>query len=591
MSQFLSQIVDTSSMAFRATLILFFVVVLISIYWYLLPKPIPGDIPYDKVSRRRLLGDLPDLLKNIAVTRNPFDFLTERVQQIQSPIIQIWMKPFSRPIVVISDPRETEDILLRRTKEFDRGQFFKDIFNDNVPYHHIVLPTNEQFKAQRTFIRDAMSPVFLRDVGVPRVHEAAIDLVKLWHLKARIANGRAFKGFPDIKHAVFDAIWAIAIGEQAGGVNTQTAYLSGRQPSLDLNNGPDTVEFPEAPTPPIVGAIDLMIDAIEKVAPSPIPQPYHKFLKLFPTLRGAYATKDKAIDYMLEVSRQRFAGSEKQTKTSALDYYLHRNDQRAEKIGDHLPEKIIRDELLGFLQAVSSSLCPFSLRGKFKKLTHTEQGHETTSTTIAWIVKYLAVYPACQEKLRTALREAFPTTKAPSADAIMQSKIPYLDAFLEECMRLCNTAPAATRTAVVDTEILGHFIPAGTEVYMLFTGPGYLRPALRIPESARSQRVQEHKEKKNGSWDNETCGDFDPERWIETETGEFNPQAGPMHGFSMGIRGCWGRKLAYIEMRIMITFLMLSFEFAGVPEELAGFEQHVRLTNEPRTCYVRLKEL
>jgi hypothetical protein len=365
MSQLLSQIVDTGSMAFRGTLILFCVIVLISIYWYLLPKPIPGDIPYDKVSRRRLLGDLPDLLKNIAVSQSPFDFLNQRVLQIQSPIIQVWMKPFSRPIVVISDPRETEDILLRRTKEFDRGEFFKDIFNDCIGYHHIVLPTNEQFKAQRAFNKDAMSPVFLRDVGAPRVHEAAIDLIKLWHLKARVANGRAFKAHLDIKHAVFDAIWAIAIGEHAGGVNTQTTYLSERQSSLDLNSGLDTVDFPQAPPPPIEGAIDLMIGAIEKVAPSPIPQPYHKFLKLFPTLRGAYATKDKAIDYMLEVSRQRFAGSEKQTKTSALDYYLHRNDQRAEKIGDRLPEKVIRGELLGFLLGVSSSIYPFSPRGKF----------------------------------------------------------------------------------------------------------------------------------------------------------------------------------------------------------------------------------
>jgi len=175
-------------MASLAMLILCAAVISIGVYWYLLPKPIPGDIPYNKVSRNRLLGDLPELLKNIAVTRNPFDFLCDQIQQLQSPIIQVWLKPFNRPIVVLADPRETEDILLRRTNEFDRGQFFKDIFTPQVPYHHIVLPTNEQFKAQRRFISDAMSPAFLRDVGARRVYEAAQELLKLWRLKARLSG-------------------------------------------------------------------------------------------------------------------------------------------------------------------------------------------------------------------------------------------------------------------------------------------------------------------------------------------------------------------------------------------------------------------
>jgi len=115
-----------------------------------------------------------------------------------------------------------------------------------------------------------------------------------------------------------------------------------------------------------------MIQAIESIVSSPIPQLHHRILKCFPLLRGAYATKDKAIDDMLQLSRQRFQKSEKQIRLSALDYFLHRDDQRAEKIGDHLSEAVIRDELFGFLQAVSSPSMWF--RKRPPKLKHQRIG-------------------------------------------------------------------------------------------------------------------------------------------------------------------------------------------------------------------------
>jgi len=111
-----------------------------------------------------------------------------------------------------------------------------------------------------------------------------------------------------------------------------------------------------------------------------------------------------------------------------------------------------------------------------------------------------------------------------------------------------------------------------------------------VSEEKRSSSSQKNNGR-TGSWPPNTLGVFDPERWISEDTGDFNPQAGPLHIFGLGIRGCWGKKLAYLEMRIMVALLVLAFSFEGIPEELAGFEGQVKLTHEPRSCYVRLREL
>jgi hypothetical protein len=57
------------------------------------------------------------------------------------------------------------------------------------------------------------------------------------------------------------------------------------------------------------------------------------------------------------------------------------------------------------------------------------------------------------------------------------------------------------------------------------------------------------------------------------------------------VLGCWGRKLAWLQLRIRVIFLVQAFEFEAVPVELAGFKGHAKLTHEPKKCFVRLREL
>lgn len=51
-----------------------------------------------------------------------------------------------------------------------------------------------------------------------------------------------------------------------------------------------------------------------------------------------------------------------------------------------------------------------------------------------------------------------------------------------------------------------------------------------------------------------------------------------------------GKKLALMEMRIMIILLLLSFELKEVPDPLGGYDaiEGVTVTRQPRRCFVKL---
>ena len=171
--------------------------------------------------------------------------------------------------------------------------------------------------------------------------------------------------------------------------------------------------------------------------------------------------------------------------------------------------------------------------------------------------------------------------------------IPYLDATLEEVLRCAGTAPVADRQAVVDTELLGHRIPKGTVVSCLVTGPSMMSPGFEIDEARRSASSQAvKKEGRDRMWDPKSISVFEPGRWLVRgeKDDEFDAGAGPQLAFGLGTRGCYGKRLAYLELRIVLTLIVWNFELLPCPPALSGYKAILITTNEPTNCYVRLRE-
>lgn len=199
-----------------------------------------------------------------------------------------------------------------------------------------------------------------------------------------------------------------------------------------------------------------------------------------------------------------------------------------------------------------------------------------------------------QQRLRAALVAEFPDAAAartnPSAEDIAKHEIPYLDAVIEEVLR-CTSANGAVRVAKEDTDVLGYHIPAGTDVYMIANGPSFMSPGFEIDESRRSPSSQANKDNSGGQWDTVDMGAFDPDRWLsrdEKGAEVYNPRAGPQLAFGLGPRSCFGKKLAYVEMRIIFVLILWHFELKKPPPELSGHEAVDTLTHKPLQCFVRL---
>ncbi|KAH9844889.1 Cytochrome-P450 monooxygenase [Teratosphaeria destructans] len=558
------------------------IIALIALYRAALPKPIPG-IPYDAASSRRLLGNVPAMLAHMSKSEGTFiTYLTDLMDSLGSPIIQVFIRPFSRPLVILADFRESHDLMTRR-KEFDRSQVVGDLFLGVAPNHHIRQKTNDAWKAQRRLIQDLMTPTFLHDVAAPAILKKVNLLMDLWRLKTRAARGRPWLAAADLNHMALDAISAFAFG--AGFEHSAV------KPDLDAvreqgHHVPSSIDepmvFAKGQKDPLLQSILDLTHTIGEVQGHPAPRLMWAYVMRKPKVKRAAKAKDECLKRELSDAVQRFQSGDAKSKDlrSAVDQIILKERELAQ-IGGRAPDYysgVLIDELFGFIFA----------------------GHETTSTTLCWGLKYLADNQQAQSSLREALWVHFVAAKAqgrsPSIGEITSSRIPYLEATMEEILRCAGAASFVDREVIVNTRILGYDIPKGTSVTSLTTGASMMRPALQVDESRRSATSQvSKKEGRHREWDASDISRFKPERWLvasgENGTTAFDATAGPQLAFGLGTRACYGKRLAYVEIKIFLTIMIWNFELLECPPALSGYQSNLNMTHEPKSCYVRLREV
>lgn len=368
----LSKVMDAALPMTLSSMVMGVGLLLLTYFMYraALPKPIPG-IPYDKQAANRILGSVPDALR-ARQEDGVFSFLAAQIVKHNSPVVQVFMRPFGKPWVIISDFREAQDIMVRRTREFDRSAFFGDFIVPLLSDMHAALPTGDEWRAHRRLVADTMSAGFLQEVAGPQIYSSFLSTMDVWKEKMRLARGHPFKVSDDIFRGALDVIWAAAFGSEIGTSKTQLQLLS-QLDSIDIPQDVDAaVAIPAARDPEAFEALITLTDSMEIPVNSPMPRLHHRFaLRFFPTLAKAVKQKNDLISRHVEESWKRVLskGSDGGHVGCALDLVLDREATLAKKEGR--PAKydtpVIQDELFGFLIA----------------------GHDTTSTTMCWGVKLL----------------------------------------------------------------------------------------------------------------------------------------------------------------------------------------------------------
>jgi cytochrome P450 len=188
-------------------------------------------------------------------------------------------------------------------------------------------------------------------------------------------------------------------------------------------------------------------------------------------------------------------------------------------------------------------------------------GEDTTSHSMAWTIWSVANRPKVQarwaEEASDVLGDQPYATEYETVEGFR-----YAEAVLRESMRLTPVVPVSGLEPLVDTEVAGVRVPAGTRLLLLHRYAGL-------------QGV-------------ERAADFRPERWLDDDQLPV-PDPKTFLNFGAGPRFCPGRNLAFLEAKTALGMIARNFEIEldpGAPPvtELLGF------TMSPKGLRVRLRE-
>lgn len=153
-------------------------------------------------------------------------------------------------------------------------------------------------------------------------------------------------------------------------------------------------------------------------------------------------------------------------------------------------------------------------------------GSETTGNTIAWACYLLAQHPRIQERLQ---QEVDLVLAGADPDYETLSRLPFTRAVITETLRLYSPVWILPRRALVDVELGGHLLRAGSRIFF---------SPYALNRDARLHRDPDR---------------FDPDRWA-TDYSKSDMRA-TFFPFGQGIRNCIGEGFAWTESTLLLSVI------------------------------------
>ncbi|EER23657.1 hypothetical protein D8B26_001785 [Coccidioides posadasii str. Silveira] len=176
-------------------------------------------------------------------------------------------------------------------------------------------------------------------------------------------------------------------------------------------------------------------------------------------------------------------------------------------------------------------------------------GSDTTSTSLAATIFYLVRTPDALAKLKKEVRDTFDDVEEIVTGPKLNELV-YLRACMDEAMRLCPAVPGAMPREVLPggIEVDGLYLPGGIDIgtpcYAIHRKPEYYRePHTYIPERWIEGALCQSE---NGMWTSSKAN-------VDLARRAFCP-------FSIGPRGCIGKGMALMEMRLTLARMMFLFD-------------------------------
>jgi len=254
-------------------------------------------------------------------------------------------------------------------------------------------------------------------------------------------------------------------------------------------------------------------------------------------------------DYLVPFIQQRISGDETGDSKTVVDLALETFRDEPGHAGQTRPQQ--RQPDAGFIDVVVSQLKAFLFAG-----------HDTTATSICWVLHVLAKNPTARGRVRAehdAVLGPVAATEARLRDSPhLLNALPYTLAVLKETLRLypvvgpIRDGRAGTTFSVAGWG--GHSVPREwpTEGFMVWDG---VRAATRA--SSLWARPDE----------------FIPERWLVADVNDpLYPPKNAWRPFGLGPRNCIGQELATVEMKLVLALVVRELEMDCAWEEWDAFK-------------------
>ncbi|QDS74784.1 hypothetical protein FKW77_001909 [Venturia effusa] len=172
---------------------------------------------------------------------------------------------------------------------------------------------------------------------------------------------------------------------------------------------------------------------------------------------------------------------------------------------------------------------------------------ETTASSLASLANNLLRHPEIYAKLKHEIRSTFESEKDIRLERCM-NELPYLTACIEENLRIFPPAPIGFLRSVNEGGdiIDGHAVPGGTSVSVSTWCAAHSADNFKDPDS------------------------FIPERYLNDPEYASDKKLAS-RPFSMGPRGCIGKDMSYMEMRLVLAKFIYRFDMVNA-DSAAGWD-------------------
>ncbi len=413
----------------------------------------------------------------------------------------------NKPVVVISSSELIQHILRDRPETYRRVEAIERISRE-LGTHGVFAAEGEQWRRQRAVTLQAFKPESLRRF-FPTLRAITERLQRRWRQVADSGNPLAVD--PDWMRFTVD-------------VTTQFAF--GYDINLLENESDDFQRHLESQLP-----------GFNRRANAPFS--YWHYCKL---------PSDRAMEKSLGIIKETISGFVRQTR--------ERFEQHPELAGQ--PTNFL-EALLLTQDEDGACLSDAEIQGNV--VTILLAGEDTTAHTLSWLLYLICEHPEVQRKLQKEADTVLGDETLP-ADLGSLEQLPYLDAVVQETLRLKNVAPMLYLEPNHDVELKGVAIPQGTTLMLLN------RYSALLEENFIKARQ------------------FMPERWLDA-----NPISCPHNRyafipFGAGPRFCPGRNLAMLEIKMAIAMVCRSFTVSRV-ESVRPVREIFSFTMLPENLLIR----